>query len=177
MYISLKWWTIIILLVSLFAVSGYVETIVFAGIENFYNIDSIYLDKLLTYSTIERNDNNFMLALARRMFFLPIYLYIGQDVTLQKTIYPKLLNLVLFGFCLFIILGSVSQEMAIRICTYYTIYEFIIMAITMSIFKNSIAKIAFFMCLIIFYGMRYYTSINNFYELYVPYNWIFSVYF
>lgn len=120
-------------------------------------------------------DNFFrmLLALVRRVFFLPIYICYLNRLSKVNIYYRGCFNLVIFGNILFFVMSMISIDFSGRLSMYYYIYEVILIS-SLLVWKESIKyRLAMFCVVIIYCLMKYVYLIYSLHEYYLPYNTFF----
>lgn len=114
-----------------------------------------------------------LLALLRRLFFLPIYIYCLNKLSKINIYYKGCFNLVIFGNILFFIMSMISIDFSGRLSMYYYIYEIILISSLLAWKDNIKYKISMFFIILIYCIMKYVYLIYSLHEYYLPYNTFF----
>lgn len=140
--------------------------------------DVIYV-KLQSYSEGERTSGGsslvaFILGTFKRCLFLPVFLFFKERVKEDiKRAYSGFVNLLLFGNCIYF-LFALSLPVITRLSTYYLFYEVFLLTWTILSMKDLKLRFVSYAVLVLFCGMRLYSFILPYKELYVPYHTIFE---
>jgi hypothetical protein len=129
--------------------------------------------KLLGYSE-EATRDFFMIVLyiIRYSLFIPVILYFNS---MKEKCIGGIFNLYFFG-CLFFISFSTYLTQIQRAASYFTMYEWILLPIVYTRITRKSNKAIFLICILLYGFYKYYSSffLSGYYDLFVPYNSIFS---
>jgi len=171
--IKKRYWVIIFVGILLTSNFGLIEKSIYLIISLLYGSDNIFLSKFSFYMEMQSSNNTFVISLIRRAIFIPIYIFAAEYVIDKKDLYRRFLNLVLSGYIIFLLFAQISEEIAVRLCGYYTVYEFILLSAIISVTKNKFLRLLIFILLVIYEAIKYNTSIQSLYDYYVPYRSVF----
>lgn len=152
-------------------------------LENFSSDMGKIFQKIHAYYLLGQSGENFgqavdnslrmFLALVRRLFFIPIYIYTLKTLSLKNLYYRGCFNLVIFGHVVFFIMSMISIDFAGRLSMYYYIYEILLIS-TLLAWKNSIKyRLSILFLIMLYCLMKYGYLIYSLNEYYLPYNTIF----
>ena len=112
-------------------------------------------------------------AYARRLIFIPIYVYAYRYLKCVSPQYEGTLKLVLFGYALFFLCASVSYDFAGRLSLYYTFFEILLIATLFEIQMNKVTRGIVYTFLLLYCVAKYVFLIYNFAPYYVPFTTVF----
>lgn len=112
-------------------------------------------------------------AYARRLLFIPIYVYVYRYLKYVSPQYEGTLKLVLFGYAVFFLCATVSYDFAGRLSLYYTFFEILLIAALFEMRMNKVTKGIAYMFLVIYCVAKYAFLIYNLLPYYVPFTTVF----
>lgn len=157
--------------------SGLIEYIV----NIFLSIDATVINKLAGY--MENSGESYevvgyigiFLAILKKIFFIFIFTVVKSKLSEKYFCYNGLYNFFCFScFIYFLFLFSIP-EVSLRIIVYYNFFEIFLLSMLIGYFNNNILRIITWLILVLYSGIYFYYALNRYYELYVPYNSIFSL--
>lgn len=134
---------------------------------------STYLEKDAINENLD-NDVMVVLGYIRRIIFLPLLIMYVNKLQIKVPYYKGLLNLVVFGHCIYFLFIDTVSVIAIRSSAYYIVYEIILIPCFLVLLKRPPYKILLWMTLILYCLLKYSYSLSGYYDLYVPYITVFD---
>ncbi len=148
---------------------------------NFVGIDSRVGDKLMFYeeegldtATAGNPYIAFAVGVLKRAVFLPIFIYCKRFVSEKdQANYVGYLNLLVFGNLIYLVV-MISLPVIARVTTGFLIYEIFVISYLVISIKNKWYRVLGLLLVILFGAFRLYNLIAVYWDLYIPFETIFS---
>lgn len=139
--------------------------------------DSIRIsDKLDAYTNSEFSSQfekkyAYLLSALRRIAILPVILFFRDKIKNQN--YNSYINMFLLGNVLFFLFSNVSIVF-VRFTAYFTVFEIFLIAAALDGLADKRMKFVLYIFFSIYLFSRLYAALNSYWDLFVPYYWIFD---
>lgn len=110
-----------------------------------------------------------LLGYCRRLFFVPLELWIMYKFKKYNNIYMGFINLIIFGNIWYFLLVNMGSTFATRANSMYIVYEIVIIPMIFLFIKSLYIKIVIFILITIYLFMKYIFFIQQNRDAFIPY--------
>lgn len=161
----------IVVLVAFCIGGGFIGLFVNMLINSF---DGYIITKMIIYSNgkYEMEQSSLVMGTIKRILTLPLFIMYRNKIQEDKynRIYDGCLNLYIFGTCVYYLFALGNLGQLVRMSVYFQFFELPLFYIILRRTKN-IVLIMFFMA---YCGMKIYSALSGYPDLYVPFETIFD---
>ncbi len=111
------------------------------------------------------------LAFSKRLLLLPLFVFLSHKIILRYNYFNGFLKLWIFGNILYFLLNN-TLTVFNRLTLYFVIYELILIPMCIYAFNRKSRVIVYFI-LILYFGLRFYLSLQTYWTEYYPYYSVF----
>jgi hypothetical protein len=144
---------------------------VFGGLVQ-QKVDIYFADSDATYGMEASKEMLVTRAILNKGFIFFVALYMLKKIELKNTEYRGFLNLYWFGIVLYFSTISFSVVLG-RLAVVYDLTLIILVAFILKYAHNIFEKLFLFLCFLVYFILKLYSTINLYYDVYVPYKSIF----
>ncbi|KAF2513538.1 EpsG family protein [Flavobacterium foetidum] len=135
-------------------------------------VDVYFADSDATYGMEVSKEMLVIRAVLNKGFIFFVSLYMLKKIEFKNKEYRGFLNLYWFGMVLYFSTVSISIVLA-RLAAVYDLTLIILIAFILKYANNIYEKLFLFLCFTGYFVLKLYTTINLYYDFYVPYKTIF----
>jgi hypothetical protein len=136
-------------------------------------VDVYFADSDATYGMEVSKEMLVIRAILNKGFIFLISLYMLKRIELKNKEYRSFLNLYWFGMVLYFSTVSFSIVLA-RLAVVYDLTLIILVVFILKYANNVYEKLFLFLCFTIYFILKLYSTINLYYDVFVPYKSIFD---